>query len=330
MNEIHLVIPLPNINPLAWYKFDDSSANITLDSSGNGYTLTQISSMPTYDTTNNIRGTGCANFSGSQGFNCPLNIKLINSNTYAVCFWLKISALNASTYDVIFYHNTGSTSFIIQRDQSYNRLIASCFGGSLTTDNIYTADNTWRHFSFVFENISGSTKISYYLNGVFSSTTTSGTWAQDTTSLYIGCYTSGGYGLKGYLDDIRIYSQALTADEISKLYNAQVAYLDSSNLYYTTTRLNKDFDVRLASSNIITTSKLQEDPPSFIVYNQPTITNGSAPITLQDKVYYTSFTSSGSITFTTDVKCDILVVGGGGAGGTGPYGGGGGAGEVVF
>jgi len=41
----------------------------------------------------------------------------------------------------------------------------------------------------------------------------------NTRAKYIGAYSSGTYNLFGYLDDVRIYNRALSADEVSEIYN---------------------------------------------------------------------------------------------------------------
>ncbi len=61
-----------------------------------------------------------------------------------------------------------------------------------------------------------------YRNGIlFYTYTTANTMLfPDTSRLkYIGSYNTVNYLLQGHLDDVRIYNRALSADEISQIYN---------------------------------------------------------------------------------------------------------------
>jgi hypothetical protein len=80
-----------------------------------------------------------------------------------------------------------------------------------------------------FSIVSGSGVGTLYMNGVAqSSATTSGTGGlslQDTsgpmTRLTIGCQgaVTGAFAYTGYIDDVRIYTSALTASFILSIYN---------------------------------------------------------------------------------------------------------------
>ncbi|HRZ29514.1 MAG TPA: sialidase domain-containing protein [Candidatus Paceibacterota bacterium] len=61
-----------------------------------------------------------------------------------------------------------------------------------------------------------------YRNGILLYTFTTANTMLFPDSLrakYLGDFNAGGYGIKGYLDDIRIYNRALSVNEISEIYN---------------------------------------------------------------------------------------------------------------
>jgi len=62
-----------------------------------------------------------------------------------------------------------------------------------------------------------------YLNGTYSGTVTNlatPIFPSASKAKYIGAYSSAEYRISnGYLDDMRIYNRALSASEISQIYN---------------------------------------------------------------------------------------------------------------
>jgi len=91
--------------------------------------------------------------------------------------------------------------------------------------NMVVTDNQWHHVAAVLADDStpNVNEIKLYVDGVLQAATASGSQAINTVSasnVLIGAYdnagTKGGY-FKGLIDDVRIYSRALTAAEIADL-----------------------------------------------------------------------------------------------------------------
>ncbi len=79
--------------------------------------------------------------------------------------------------------------------------------------------NNWCLITAVFD---GSTK-KIYVDGIErSSIDVSGTIDTNNNNLRIGMDTIGGYEYTGVIDEVRVYSRALSADEVKDLYNAGV------------------------------------------------------------------------------------------------------------
>ena len=79
--------------------------------------------------------------------------------------------------------------------------------------------NAWAHIAVVFDSVSDWHTL--YVNGQFHSSKTDISTAVRSSNVdgYIG--SNGGCGsntLNGFIDDVRIYNRALTADEIKRLY----------------------------------------------------------------------------------------------------------------
>jgi hypothetical protein len=95
--------------------------------------------------------------------------------------------------------------------------VSTTFSGALST-------NTWQHVVFTFDNASKALKL--YINGSqFSTTRTlTGSLPIDDGTLYLGTYngTATNYSFLGYLDEVRIYTSALSAGGVTNLYQSSV------------------------------------------------------------------------------------------------------------
>ena len=101
-------------------------------------------------------------------------------------------------------------------------------GNAYVQTSAFSNDGNWRFVGVVY-NASSSPRGSIYYNGAAQSISTSGSGSHIVSSgsnLYIGTqgngtpYYGGRVSWSGLLDDVRIYSRALTASEISAIYNA--------------------------------------------------------------------------------------------------------------
>jgi hypothetical protein len=95
---------------------------------------------------------------------------------------------------------------------------------TVTTTSVIAPLNTWTHVAMTF----GGGTITLYINGIARATTSAvaGNLSQDSggsyaalTNLYIGTpYPTAARAYRGYVDDVRIYTSALNADEINGLF----------------------------------------------------------------------------------------------------------------
>ncbi|MCB9358934.1 LamG domain-containing protein [Candidatus Woesearchaeota archaeon] len=147
----------------------------------------------------------------------------MSTSDFSISFWFKtgMSSSNGwiiSKYGVgpdfygygIYVGNTGRIVGYIKDGAT---------GGTITTSSSYN-DNAWTHAALVFDR---DGLLSIYINGV---NTDSGDISARANSLdsnsrfLIGNVDDGsGEYFNGSLDDIRIFSRVLTADEVSDIYN---------------------------------------------------------------------------------------------------------------
>lgn len=114
-----------------------------------------------------------------------------------------------------------------------------------TTSNFKVSNNTWTHLATTYD----GNKMRLYVNGQISSTSATdivtGLGASSFT-FGIGSESNGTQGrmLDGYLDNIKIYNQTLTSDQIFQNYEAsKTKYLNLQNLVTDNLIFNIDADV---------------------------------------------------------------------------------------
>ena len=94
-----------------------------------------------------------------------------------------------------------------------SRQLFNASGSLIKTSNGTITLNKWQHIAIVTDI---AKNISYYINGVKDSSTNVSDWTSVTND-NIGCEASWGYA-KGKIDDLRVYSRALSITEIQQLY----------------------------------------------------------------------------------------------------------------
>ncbi|MFB3092022.1 MAG: LamG domain-containing protein [Dehalococcoidia bacterium] len=79
--------------------------------------------------------------------------------------------------------------------------------------------NDWNHVAVTYSKTTGLATL--YVNGVSVASKDVGSFTpQTSTQLHIGRRMSDGYSFSGLIDEIAIYSRALTAAEIKAIYDA--------------------------------------------------------------------------------------------------------------
>jgi hypothetical protein len=252
------------INPLIWYKFDNSPGLLIDSGSLNNGSLTNNGVIQNLNTLNLIHGNGSASFTLSTTFlTIPNTIDLnaINLSTgISFSLWVYISShiLNGSTgYGRIFdfgkiIGSSGSNYILITANATSQQLkfeIQNSTGPTvksfITTGNYF---GSWYNITWT---ILKSGEWSIYINNIallinnFVQSngsplgTLSGTGTGIITriptvserSYYIGRSLFSGDGkLNMYLDDFRIYGKILSATEVSELYTGRVEVYTKNNI----------------------------------------------------------------------------------------------------
>jgi hypothetical protein len=189
----------PHPGLVGWWRFDEGSGTIAIDSSGYGnngtiYGATYVAGK--YGDALSFNGT---TYAGINSINLPF------STAYSVSVWV-----NPSAY---------AGMFLFGRINDANWYVAFGSGGTITdwatgsaldwNPNVPYVTGQWQNFVFLYN---GTNKL-IYRNGVLAASTTQASTAG--SGLYVGRY--GGYTtgeFQGVVDEVQIYNRALSTAEI--------------------------------------------------------------------------------------------------------------------
>lgn len=203
---------------VGWWRFNEGTGTNAFDLSGNGNTGTLSgSTLPVW--TNGV-------FGGALYVTTTHSYVLVNSssslditNDITVSCWVKggsqsgakgiVTKDGGSVQGWMLFWVSGKCQFDARAASSYNSSGASTNGIDTGTYHMVTGERT-------------GSMLSIWIDGVLSKQTDSGhtqSIAADGTSIHIGDYNSGTTDqLTGSIDDVRIYSRALSATEVLNLY----------------------------------------------------------------------------------------------------------------
>jgi hypothetical protein len=135
------------------------------------------------------------------------------------CAWIKTSELNAGEILSWGSNSPGGKWYIVLSNGTIRVFVYS--GNVIGTTRV--DDGNWHHIAVVLEDDGSpnANEIKIYIDGVEDSIGSSVPYGVDTGTMYdvkIGTWDgSGGGHYKGLIDDVRIYSRAFAADEMSAL-----------------------------------------------------------------------------------------------------------------
>ena len=203
------------LNPLVWYKFDDST-NLGLDTMGL-HNLTNNATTP-YNGTDTIKGIGSVSFNGTTQYLNKASAFNLNNKDWSISCWIKRGRTNTSERFIRIGNSSVGNELIAIGITSTNFAIVDFNGvGNNLTGTQVLATNIWYHIVFTFNNTSKTRNL--YLNGVLHATNTSAGQVINTNNTFEIGRTPFYQGL---MDDVRIYEYELTANEVQELYRGRV------------------------------------------------------------------------------------------------------------
>jgi hypothetical protein len=223
-------VVLPPADLLLHYTFDDLSALVAEDASGNGYHGTIAGDTLPSGVAGHVDGAIALNdeMALKQHVIMPDDI-LLNRAAVSITSWLKLS--QAAAWDRLFDFNSGTANFFYFSPTGWNPNTMPARPGThcalLTTSSGLAPEiileetipvKTWHHVAVVI----AKPYLRYYLNGELKAEIDNLPFGINalgaTNKNWIGrsAYAPDPY-LSGLVDDFRIYTGALTAEEVAEL-----------------------------------------------------------------------------------------------------------------
>jgi len=199
---------------VAHYTFDDGTAT---DSSGNNNNGT-LQNGPT-PVAGNV-GSGAMGFDGiDDRISTPAQLPA--SGAFTVSMWIKRDFSTVShilfcqdhdgTHDLCVFHSNTFNGFAYENENN-------------TTDTMtgwtYALDNNWHHITLVEPYTGDVDGAFFYVDGVLITSTFGGQNISPAQSnFHIGSRIGSDLMWQGGIDDVHIYNRALSASEVTELYN---------------------------------------------------------------------------------------------------------------
>jgi len=201
---------LANPNSIAYYKMSDAT-----DQLGN---YNGTAGNVNFNTVGKFGFAGA--FNGSDSYvSLPAGIN--KNNNFSWSFWINFTSMTQYDTPIGFFMN-GSTNFIDML--SVGRLSLYDGNSRLTTPNSTFATGNWYHVVLTKSSTAGR---KFYVNGLEVASDSVNTNSGGTTGgrNLFGAYSSGGnpttaaFALDGKMDQVRIYDSAISAANVTTLYN---------------------------------------------------------------------------------------------------------------
>jgi len=218
---------------VGWWKFDEGSGTSASDSSGYGNTGTMFTSSTQSDifSTSGCKIGACTSFNGAnQNIRVPAGVgdELYLTDAVTLSTWIQYGGLGLNTPFVISKGWSDAYQLVMSSGKANLQIFKS---GPVLCGDVASATTlqtgTWYHVVGTYDG--QNAKI--YINGRYEAQAVCG-FPMNPWSGYLKIgsnyqantdfinYPSYWQMFKGGLDDVRVYNRALSAAEISALYNA--------------------------------------------------------------------------------------------------------------
>jgi len=245
-------------NNEAYYTLD----NTLVDATGNGNDLTNYGGA-TYTTSGKINGA--YDFDGVDDYMDMGNSASLTLDSFTLSSWIYVN--DFSSYHGIIGMGDGTHFFewfTLTDGTLYFEKDGSTRPKSITTNTLNT--NTWYHVVLVYNATSQTGDI--YINGVEASYSTyqvgsgSSTIDGTTGNKYIGLRQGGTNFFDGTIDEVSIWSRALSSSEVTELYNSgsgsQYPYASTATITHNTQEFynTENITINLSTSSNVNMSYL--------------------------------------------------------------------------
>lgn len=210
-------------NVVGYWHFDEGAGTAAYDASGGGNTGT-LTGGPTWQSGSSCKAGGCVSFDGVDDYVSAGTSLLDAPTTGSVSLWVYPTQNGAANGG-----NPWNNTTLLAKDNVYlalqqlssNKIRYYYYSGAYDFYDSTTALslNMWSLITVTWDASSSS----IYLNGTLDASSGSLTWAKvdagnTGTAFDLGRY-GGGYWYRGRMDEVRVWTRALTASEVEAIYN---------------------------------------------------------------------------------------------------------------
>lgn len=239
-------------NIVHWWKLDESSGNSDdavgsqdLTVSGATYTSGKINNGLLFDGTNDTaRSSSTTNMPSGTG-------------DWSISLWMKPDG-DGAVANVVYSSSVGYNERIISEVHGDMRIFFAGADTGRLTDVTPTQDGTtWYHFVIVLDSTANTLKT--YVDNSLVDTQTDATSTITAGQFWLGSHSDGSNDYNGMIDEVGVWSKALSAAEISELYRSGdgIQYpfainitLTPSTLTLTTSQPNDDIAILASPLNL--------------------------------------------------------------------------------
>jgi hypothetical protein len=271
------------INPIIWYKFDDST-NLGKDEMNN-HNLTNNNSV-SYNSSSFIKGTGSGNFNGTNQYLNKTSAFNLNSNDFSICFWINRTTNGRHDEIIIIGSSMTSSQLIDIAIYNTNQIAFNWWLQDFVSDNSYSDAGTWVHLCFTYK--AGIKIKTIYRNGVIIKSGSIINEVSTTNDIRIGADINSRF-FSGLLDDFRIYDFELSPNQVQELYNTTNNYTTLINYptnYFSSysSNFNNPF-IRTSNNNLELLSYTNNNINSLLLEsNIKLITNDNNRLTFNSNI----------------------------------------------
>jgi prepilin-type N-terminal cleavage/methylation domain-containing protein len=205
---------------VGYWHFDENTSSTAYDSSGNGNNGTLISS-PTWQTGANCKVGSCLNFNGSN----YVNVSSLNNSSYKpITYEVWVKPNSTASGQAIFGRDTsGNTTTGIIGIYNYDagtsatNEFAYYTGGYIFGSNYEIVTGQWTHIVFTWD---ANNVATWYVNGVQTRSASFTATSNANIGFQIGGRSSLDSFYNGLIDEVRVYNRALSATDVSDVYNS--------------------------------------------------------------------------------------------------------------
>jgi len=235
---------------LVHYKLDETSGAVAADASGNGFDGT-INGSPSW-----VAGNlgGALEFTGTDNITLPADVMALTSVIGSVAFWMNADVptgiytmfwagdnttgggfgpenemhvhLESAVADVWI---GGELSFFAIADPNVHLHSDPAKGeepGTLPVSPTLLGDLNWHHVAATWDGDNGSMKL--FIDGLLIMEKVYSFIPYELTNIFLGQMGGGNRTYVGMLDDVRIYSNVLSEEEVFFLFENQDVYVNDS------------------------------------------------------------------------------------------------------